>query len=80
MDNRSHEETGWDLELLGLEMAELQELNVDVSLTGFDAGEISKLLESKPESADPVENPDQNGPTAHRCPKCGFPVGTENLP
>ena len=80
MDNRSHEETGWDLELLGLEMVELQELNVDVSLTGFDAGEISKLLELKPESADPVENPDQSGPTVHRCPKCGFPVETEILP
>ena len=80
MDNRSHEETGWDLELLGLEMAELQELNVDVSLTGFDAGEISKLIDSKPESAEPVENAAETAPEPHRCPKCGFPVETDSLP
>ena len=80
MDNRSHEETGWDLELLGLEMAELQELNVDVSLTGFDAGEISKLIDSKPESAEPVENAGETAPEPNRCPKCGFPVETDSLP
>jgi ParB-like chromosome segregation protein Spo0J len=33
MDNRSHQETGWDMELLGPEIAELQALNVDVALT-----------------------------------------------
>ena len=79
MDNRSHEETGWDLDLLGLEMAEIQELNVDVSLTGFDAAEISKLFDSKSDSPESTGNPDQNVSTAHRCPKCGFPVETENL-
>jgi len=78
MDNRSHEETGWDLELLGLEMAELQELNVDVSLTGFDAAEISKLIDSKPESAESVENPGQTTPAELRCPKCGFLQRAEN--
>jgi ParB-like chromosome segregation protein Spo0J len=41
MDNRSHAETGWDLERLGLELAELQAFNVDVALTGFDAAEIA---------------------------------------
>jgi ParB-like chromosome segregation protein Spo0J len=80
MDNRSHEETGWDLELLGLEMAELQELNVEVSLTGFDAGEISKLIDSKPESAEPVEKAGETAPEPHRCPKCGYPVETDSLP
>ena len=37
MDNRSHQETGWDLDLLGPEMAELQAFNIDIALTGFDA-------------------------------------------
>ena len=78
MDNRSHEETGWDLELLGLEMAELQELNVDVSLTGFDAAEISKLIASEKESPDSVETPGQTTPAEFRCPKCGFLQGAEN--
>ena len=78
MDNRSHEETGWDLELLGLEMAELRELNVDVLLTGFDAGEISKLIDLKPESAEPVDNPDPTVPAVLRCPKCGCLQGAES--
>ena len=75
MDNRSHEETGWDLELLGLEMAELRELNVDVSLTGFDVAEISKLIDPKAESTESVGDTDQNGPSSFRCPKCGFLPG-----
>src|ERR1700733_10802132 len=36
MDNRSHEEADWDLELLGPEISELKDLGVDLSLTGFD--------------------------------------------
>jgi hypothetical protein len=44
LDNRSHEETDWDLELLGLEMIELQDLDIDLGFTGFDAREIDALL------------------------------------
>jgi len=40
LDNRSHEETHWDPELLGLELMELHDLNIDLSLTGFDGREI----------------------------------------
>jgi ParB-like chromosome segregation protein Spo0J len=32
MDNRCHEETGWELDLLTLEMAELKVLDVDVTV------------------------------------------------
>ena len=46
MDNRSHQESGWDIELLEPEIAELQALNIDTALTGFDAEEISKFLDS----------------------------------
>src|SRR5215472_1612091 len=34
MDNRSHDETSWDEDLLGPEQAELQGLDLDLSLTG----------------------------------------------
>src|ERR1035438_3696984 len=45
MDNRSHQESGWDLELLGPELAALQALNLDAAaLTGFDAAEVAKFL------------------------------------
>ena len=44
LDNRSHEETDWDPELLGLELMELRDLNIDLSLTGFEGREIDTLL------------------------------------
>ena len=44
MDNRSHEEADWDEDLLALELQEIQESEFDLSLTGFDPGEIDKLL------------------------------------
>jgi DNA modification methylase len=44
MDNRSHDETSFDLELLGPEMEELQGFDFDLSLTGFDEREIDDFL------------------------------------
>src|SRR5205814_8216168 len=44
LDNRSHEETTWDDELLGLELLDLKGLGVDLELTGFDMDEIDELL------------------------------------
>ncbi len=35
MDNRSHEETDWDLDLLGPELEELHGLDFDLELTGL---------------------------------------------
>src|SRR6202023_3936677 len=42
--NRSVTWADWDDELLALELQELQEMDLDLSLTGFDPGEIDKLL------------------------------------
>ena len=44
MDNRSHQETAWDDVLLVAELADLQALTVDLSLTGFDEDELARLL------------------------------------
>jgi DNA modification methylase len=44
MDNRSHQETDWDFELLTTELVELHGLDLDLDLTGFDAREIDSLL------------------------------------
>ncbi len=44
MDNRSHQETDWDLDLLGPELEELKGLDFDLALTGFDPREIDALL------------------------------------
>jgi hypothetical protein len=44
MVNRSVSWANWDDELLALELQEIQELDFDLSLTGFDPGEIDDLL------------------------------------
>src|SRR5262249_19075361 len=44
LDNRSHQETTWDDELLGLELLDLKGLDIDLSLTGFDLGELEAYM------------------------------------
>ena len=44
MDNRSHEESDWDLALLAPEIADLRDLAFDLSLTGLNGREIDNLL------------------------------------
>jgi DNA modification methylase len=59
MDNRSNQETSWDLELLPLELEELLALEIDPALTGFAAEEIAALLATPSEGlCDPDELPE----------------------
>ena len=44
MDNRSHEDVEWDLEMLGAELLELKDLDISMVLTGFNARELDTLL------------------------------------
>jgi hypothetical protein len=50
-DNKLALNSGWDEEMLGLELADLREADFDLDLVGFDAGEIEAFLNS-PESTD----------------------------
>ena len=43
-DNRTHEDSEWDEELLAIELGELDELGFDLYLTGFEAIELEELL------------------------------------
>lgn len=57
MDNRSHDEATWDLDLIGPELTDLAGFSLDLSLTGFDPREITKL--TKPAGlTDPDEVPE----------------------
>jgi hypothetical protein len=62
-DNRTHQEASWLDEMLAAEMRELQALDVDLELTGFDDREILKLLfrdedmERAEETPEPPVNP-----------------------
>lgn len=50
-DNRTGQEATWDMELLGIELEDLAGLDIDLSLTVFDAEELLELS-SKPGGAD----------------------------
>ena len=58
MDNRSHEETSWNLELLQGELAALVGLEVDPALTGFSAEELAGLLSPTTEGTLGLCDPD----------------------
>jgi hypothetical protein len=47
-DNRTNQEASWDEELLAVELAELNELDFDLGLTGFDSIELDELLRDPP--------------------------------
>ena len=66
-DNRLAELSSWDKGLLAIELGELQGLDFDVELTGFDLGEIGLILDAAdgpaPEDAVPPPAP---GPAVSR--------------
>ena len=45
-DNRTHEETDWDLGLLAVELSDLAAMSVDLASTAFSGAEIDRLLAS----------------------------------
>lgn len=45
-DNKLAEEAGWDEELLAQELSDLSEMDIDISLTGFDAPEIKDAMDA----------------------------------
>lgn len=57
LDNRSHEETSWDHDLLGLELLDLKGMGVDLDLTGFNLPEIDELL-ARAEGRNGLTDPD----------------------
>jgi hypothetical protein len=44
LDNRSHDESSWDDELVGLELVDLKGLGFDLDMTGFDLHEVDEYL------------------------------------
>jgi hypothetical protein len=44
MDNRSHDEATWNLELAGAELLYLQQMNFNLAETGFSLGEINSYI------------------------------------
>ena len=65
-DNRSAEKATWDIELLDMELAEIE--TIDMGLLGFDEPEQTEQKESPQEFTEF----DENIPTKNICPKCGY--------
>ena len=57
-DNKTGEIAEWNFELLPLELKDLQSMNFDLSLLGFDADELDKLLNGEDAVADGMTDPD----------------------
>jgi ParB family transcriptional regulator, chromosome partitioning protein len=73
-DNKLALNAGWDDEMLKVELSELKELDFDLSLIGFDADELQKLVEDvsfEPATEDDQGKLDELDPKWISCPKCG---------
>ena len=73
--NKVSEFAGWDVELLKLEFADLEAAGFDLTLTGFDLGELTSIF-LEPSMETPDSSSKEIDPDAyamdHKCPKCGF--------
>ena len=74
-DNRLAEKAGWDPTLLALELQELSvQPNFDVTVTGFEMGEIDLVIgqasESEPDAADVIPEIDRSVPAVSRPGDC----------
>ena len=49
-DNKVSEYSGWDMDVLTKELEQLQEMDFDLSLTGFEMDELDSLLETEEET------------------------------
>ena len=74
-DNRLALDAGWDIDMLKVEFQDLDAKGFDLTLTGFDLGELSAMFDepnvSAPESSTKEIDPD-NYEMGCQCPKCGF--------
>jgi ParB-like chromosome segregation protein Spo0J len=76
-DNRLALNSGWDNDLLALELGELSDDGFDLDLLGFDDTELSllddnEIVETQTHESKTKEIDIDNFEMAHQCPKCGF--------
>lgn len=73
-DNKLSLNAGWDEELLKLELQELDALKFNLTLTGFDIGELTALFDEpnfEPGTEDDQGKLDELSPKMVQCPHCG---------
>ena len=73
-DNRLALDAGWDNEMLKIELQDLEADGFDLSLTGFDIGELTALFDDPNFAAGTEDDQgklDQLAPKIVQCPHCG---------
>ena len=70
-DNKSVENTEWDIPKLANLFVELGQFNVDMALTGFWPDEIESII-TGPKYKDDGQQYDENIAVKNKCPKCGY--------
>lgn len=77
-DNKLAMNSGWDEDLLKVELEDLDAVKFDLGVIGFDLAELESIMlpemgdEEGPESPDDFKEVDENIDTEHECPKCGY--------
>jgi len=78
-DNRLHEETDWDRELLAKLVDDLKSADFNIDLTGFTGKDLDRILSDsflgkgqdiKNEELDTADFSEEH--FTHKCPRCGF--------
>ena len=73
-DNKIALNSGWDEEMLKLELHALDEADYALDMTGFTGDELTEVMFGKliePESPDEFKEVDETD-MGHKCPRCGF--------
>lgn len=73
-DNRLALDAGWDNDLLKVELQDLDAQGFDLTLTGFDLGELTALFDNPdfaPGTEDDQGKLDELAPKMVQCPHCG---------
>ena len=73
-DNRLALDAGWDDELLKVELKDLDEQGFDLTLTGFELGEMAAMFDEpnfEPGTEDDQGKLDELAPKMCQCPHCG---------
>lgn len=77
-DNRLAEMSGWDLDMVAIELGDIRDAGLDLTLTGFTEADLElespgkSVADEKPENSeiDPDDFADENFKCT--CPRCGF--------
>jgi ParB-like chromosome segregation protein Spo0J len=73
-DNRLALDAGWDNDLLKVELQDLDSQGFDLTLTGFEVGELTSLFDEpnfEPGTEDDQGKLDELAPKMIQCPHCG---------